>query len=95
MLLSIELCFFVLGLMIVRMKNTFECYLNVWINLTATLIRMIVIGIFLFEQDTVADEITFTSRIFVILITSYMGLGVLNILIELTRLSLEVIDILK
>ena len=85
-LLSVEFCFFMLGVRMIRMEGIFESKLNVWINLMATLIRMIVIGIFLFEQDTVADEITFTSRIFAILIITYMMLGVINILIEIVKL---------
>lgn len=90
-LLSVEMCFLLLGLKIVRMTGIFECKVNVWINLMASQIRMLVIGIFLFEQDTVADEITFTSRIFAILIITYMILGVINMLIEIIKLSFELV----
>lgn len=74
-----------------RLNESFESKISVWINFSATFIRMIVIWIFLFEQDTIENEITHTSRVFVILITIYMGLGVLSISVELIKLFCEIV----
>ena len=52
-LLSIEMIFLLFGVKVVSMKGAFESKLSVWINLTAGFTRMIVIGIFLFEQDAI------------------------------------------
>ena len=57
-LLSVEMFFLLFGVKVVSMKGAFESKLSVWINLTATFTRMIMIGIFLLEQDAVENEIT-------------------------------------
>jgi len=45
-LLSVEMCFLLFGVKVISMKGAFESKLSVWINLTATFTRMIIIGIF-------------------------------------------------
>lgn len=94
-LFMIELGFLVYGIRMIRIWNIFEYKISVWINFTAGFIRLIIIGIFFFEQNTKHNGITYTSPIFVYLISIYMFLGILTVFVELTKLLFEMITFLK
>jgi hypothetical protein len=50
--------------------------------------RLIVIGIFFFEQNTIDSDITYTSPVFVYLISTYILVAIISVLIDISKMML-------